>query len=504
MKNDPFESVPLLRLSVCLMVGIVVGEYVAVPLLPVFVAMVVVALFLWKYPQVQSAAIALCFVVLGALLMQRQKASLQVTWPEGEVQYEAVVVSEPVEKPKTMAVDILLTENGQRLKAYFYKDDRSRSLTIGDGLRIQSRIQENSHWCNDTFDYHRYLEIHGFTGTTFVSSWKWQKAQISLSGLSRIERTKLYFLQLRSRLVKKISSAAANSPFSILNSPFHDASSVVAAMTLGDKSALTQDLKETYAVTGASHILALSGLHLGIIYSLLMLLFGGRNRSSISFSLFTLLGIWAYVFLVGMPTSVVRAAVMLTVYALLSLGHRDKMSVNTLAFTAIVLLMLHPLSLFDVGFQMSFMAVFSILVWVPLLMSVFPSDYLQSHRVVRWLWALATVSCAAQIGVAPLIAYYFGRFSTYFLFTNFIVVPAATLILWLSLVVLMVPSLAYLLLYVVGLLNTVLSRMALLPGASIDGLHPSLLQVAMIYVIIAAVYLLALRLRKVASRGRGW
>ncbi|MBR4731066.1 MAG: hypothetical protein IK075_12530, partial [Prevotella sp.] len=115
MKNDPFESVPLLRLSVCLMVGIVVGEYVAVPLLPVFVAMVVVALLLWKYPQVQSVAIALCFVVLGALLMQRQKASLQVTWPEGEVQYEAVVVSEPVEKPKTMAVDILLTENGQRL-----------------------------------------------------------------------------------------------------------------------------------------------------------------------------------------------------------------------------------------------------------------------------------------------------------------------------------------------------------------------------------------------------
>ena len=504
MKNDPFESVPLLRLSVCLMVGIVVGEYVAVPLLPVFVAMVVVALFLWKYPQVQSAAIALCFVVLGALLMQRQKASLQVTWPEGEVQYEAVVVSEPVEKPKTMAVDILLTENGQRLKAYFYKDDRSRSLTIGDGLRIQSRIQENSHWCNDTFDYHRYLEIHGFTGTTFVSSWKWQKAQISLSGLSRIERTKLYFLQLRSRLVKKISSAAANSPFSILNSPFHDASSVVAAMTLGDKSALTQDLKETYAVTGASHILALSGLHLGIIYSLLMLLFGGRNRSSISFSLFTLLGIWAYVFLVGMPTSVVRAAVMLTVYALLSQGHRDKMFVNTLAFTAIVLLMLHPLSLFDVGFQMSFMAVFSILVWVPLLMSVFPSDYLQSHCAVRWLWAQATVSCAAQIGVAPLIAYYFGRFSTYFLFTNFIVVPAATLILWLSLVVLIVPSLAYILLYVVGLLNTVLSRMALLPGASIDGLHPSLIQVAMIYVIIAAVYLLALRLRKVTSRGRGW
>ena len=499
MKNDPFESVPLLRLAVCLMVGIVVGEYatISLPMLPVFVAMVAVALLLWKYSQAQSVAIALCFVVLGALLMQRQKASLQVSWPENEVQYEAVVLSEPVKKPKTMAVDILLTGSQRKLKAYLYKDNRSRNLRIGDGLRIQSRIQENSQWRNGTFDYRRYLEIHGFTGRTFVSSWKWQKVQISLSGLSRLERTKLYFLQLRSRLLKRISgTAAANYSLFTLHSSLHDASSVVAAMTLGDKSALTNDLKETYAITGASHILALSGLHLGIIYSLLMLLFGGSKFFTLHSSLFTLLGVWAFVFLVGMPVSVVRAAVTLTVYALLSLGHREKMSVNTLAFTALVLLMLHPLSLFDVGFQMSFMAVFSILVWVPLLMSVFPPAYLQTHRVVRWLWSMVAVSVAAQIGVAPLIAYYFGRFFTFFLLTNFIVVPAATLILWLSFVVLVFPSLAYLLLYIVGLLNTVLSKMTHLPCASIDGLHPSMLQVSMIYVILAAVYLLILRLKK--------
>ena len=195
-----------------------------------------------------------------------------------------------------------------------------------------------------------------------------------------------------------------------------------------------------------------------------------------------------------MPVSVVRAAVMLSVYALLSLGHRDKMSVNTLAFTALLLLIINPLSLFDVGFQMSFIAVFSILVWVPLLMRVFPPDYLQTHRAVRWLWAMVAVSVAAQIGAAPLIAYYFGRFSTYFLLTNFIVVPAATLILWLAIVVVMVPSCAFLLLYIVGLLNTVLTRIALLPCASIEGLHPSMLQVSMIYVIIAAVYLLIVRI----------
>ena len=488
MKNDPFESVPLLRLAISLIVGIVVGEYViiSVPMLPVFVAMVAVTLLLWKHPQVQSVAIALCFVVLGGLLIQRQKESLQVTWPEGEVCYKAVVISEPVEKPKTMAVDILLTSSQRRLKCYLYKDDRSRSLRVGDGLHIQSRIQPNDEWRQGTFDYRRYLETHGFTGRTFIASWKWQKAQVSLSCLSRLERTKLYFLQLRSRLIKNFIGTAAEG----------EAYSVVAAMTLGDKSALTQDLKETYAITGASHVLALSGLHLGIIYSLFSLLLGGRKHITLHLSLITFLGIWAYVFLVGMPVSVVRAALMLSLYALLSLGHRDKMSVNTLAFVAIALLMLNPLSLFDVGFQMSFIAVFSILVWVPLLMSVFPPDYLQTHRIVRWLWAMVAVSVAAQMGAAPLIAYYFGRFSPWFLLTNFVAVPIATLILWLAPLALCFSPFAHILLYVASALNAVLTFLARLPFASIDGLHPTILQVTMVYVILTALYLLIVRLRR--------
>ena len=262
-------------------------------------------------------------------------------------------------------------------------------------------------------------------------------------------------------------------------------------MTLGDKSALTQDLKEVYSITGASHVLALSGLHLGIIYSLLSLMIVGRRWRMVS-QMLIILAIWAFVFLVGMSVSVVRSSVMLTTYALLTLGRREKMSLNTLAFAAMILLMLNPLSLFDVGFQMSFVAVASILLWVPLF--------------ERRLWSLVAVSCAAQIGVAPLTAYYFGRFSTYFLLTNFIVIPAATVILWLSIVVIVFPSLAYLLIYVVSWLNASLTAIATIPGASIS-LHPTMLQTAMAYVIVFAVYLL---MGKVVRAGgsspsrRGW
>lgn len=478
MKNKLFGEAPLLRLAVCLMPGIVIGNDVEAGhwLLPVLAGAVVLALLLWKKALLQSVAIAVCFVLLGWLLTARQKESLRVQWPEEEVKYEAVVLSEPQEKPKTMAVDIMLVKSGQKLKGYFYKDERSRGLRIGDGLSIQSRIRENSNWHRGAFDYRHYLEIHGFTGSTFVSSWKWQKVRVSLEGLSRLERTKLFFLRLRTRLLKRLAVDESSG----------DQYAVVAAMALGDKSALTKELKEVYAVTGASHVLALSGLHLGIIYTLLSLLIIGRRWQMVS-QMLIVLCIWAFVFLVGMSTSVVRSATMLTVYALLSLGYRDKMTVNTLAFTAIVMLMVHPLSLYDVGFQMSFMAVLAILVFMPLLEGLFPTEYLLTHQSVRWLWSMVAVSVSAQIGVAPLIAYYFGRFSTFFLLTNFIVIPAATLILWLSPVVLLFPSLAYLLLYIVKCLNTVLGQMAAWPGASIEALHPTVLQTVMIYVVILCI-----------------
>ena len=478
MRNKLFGEAPLLRLAVCLMAGIVIGDMAgggSWVLLPLAMA-VVMALLLWRYALLQSVAIAVCFVLLGWVLVQRQEASLQVQWPDGEACYEAVALSQPVEKPKTMAVDIMLVKSGRKLKCYLYKDERSRRLRIGDGLRIQSRIKENSDWHRGTFDYRRYQEIQGFMGSTFVASWKWRKAVVSLERLSRLERTRLIFLKQRSRLLQRLAvEGADNNQYAVL-----------AAMALGDKSALTKELKEVYAVTGASHVLALSGLHLGIIYTLLSMLIVGRRWQMVS-QVLIVLSIWAFVFLVGMSTSVVRSATMITIYALFSLGHRNKMTVNTLAFTAIVMLIVNPLSLYDVGFKMSFMAVFAILVLMPLMMSFFSQEYLLSHEVVRWFYSMVAVSCAAQIGTAPLIAYYFGRFSTYFLLTNFLVVPAATLILWLSPVVLVFPSLAYLLLYRVKCLNTVLEQIAAWPGASIEALHPSLVQTVMVYVVVLCI-----------------
>ena len=380
MRNSVSEKAPLVKIAIGLMAGMVAARYVVLlPLFPLLVGLILIAFCLWRYAYLQSAVIILCFVVLGALLMQQ--------------------------------------------------------------------------------------------------------AQQEPPQVSKLERSRNYFLSQRARLLDRLSENGVDG----------NVYAVVAAMTLGDKSQLTKELRETYTVTGAAHVLALSGLHLSIIYTLLSLFFC-RQRWQIVSQVLIVISIWLFVFLVGMSSSVVRSAVMLTVYALLSLGDRNRMSVNTLAFTAIIMLMVHPLSLFDIGFQLSFLAVLSILIWYPVFEGVIPQPFLMSHRLVRWLWSLLAVSCAAQLGTAPLIAYYFGRFSSLFLITNLVVLPFAPLIIYLTLAVLFIPSLAYILVYIVSALNGVLNFMASIPWVSIEALHPSILQIMMIYVIIAATYLLIDRL----------
>jgi competence protein ComEC len=151
------------------------------------------------------------------------------------------------------------------------------------------------------------------------------------------------------------------------------------------------------------------------------------------------------------------------------------------------MLVANPWSLFDVGFQLSFLSMLAILVVGPLLYGLLSARWLQRHPFVRALWGLSVVSVAAQIGVAPLVAYYFCRFSTYFLLTNFIVIPAATLILYLSLASLVIPQIAWLLAITVGALNAAVTMVSELPFASISDRHPTALQTVAAYVLAAAL-----------------
>lgn len=378
-----------------------------------------------------------------------------------------------------------------KVKASIYRDERADKLCVGDGIKAVSLLEKPSGYADSDFDYGRYLLYHGYVATTFIYIDEWSKAVVDLTRLSLIQRTRIAALVFRDRLLRRYTDMGFSG----------QAYAVLAAMTLGDKSSLSDRLKEDYSVSGASHILALSGLHLGIIYAILSLIFL-RRRWQIASQVLILLAIWTYVFIVGMSASVVRSAVMITVYSFVSLLNRNKMSLNTLAVAAVVILIVNPLYLYDVGFQMSFAAVFFIILFYRPVLNLIPGCVM-GIPVIRQIWQMMSVSFAAQIGVAPLIAFYFGRFSCYFLLTNIIVVPAATIILYgvvlmaaLSFVPYLQTLLSALLLKVVVLLNSGVSFVAELPGASIDGIAIGLLQLVLIYVAIFSFSVLVVYAKK--------
>lgn len=272
---------------------------------------------------------------------------------------------------------------------------------------------------------------------------------------------------------------------------------VVAAMTLGDKSQLSAATKQAYSVSGASHILALSGLHLGIICAFLSLVFV-RGRRRWAGQLVVIMSLWTYVVIVGMMPSIVRSATMFTFYAAASMLRRPQLSLNAWAFAAFVILMVSPLSLWDVGFQLSFMAVAGIMVLYRPVYGIAGAGRLLQYWLPKWVWGLCVVSFSAQLAVAPLLAFYFGRFSCYFLLANLVAVPLAALVLYASLIAVLFTPLSWLQSWILkginvvaGLMNDALSWFSRLPGASIEGIRINEFQVAMLYIMLACMYFLA-------------
>lgn len=277
---------------------------------------------------------------------------------------------------------------------------------------------------------------------------------------------------------------------------------VITAMALGDKSSLDKETKDAYSIAGTSHVLAVSGLHIGIIFQLFILLLGNRKKSILTIFLSNI-AIWSYVMLIGMPTSAIRSAMMISIYCFATLAQKEALSLNTLCLTYLIMLLASPLSLFDISFQMSFMAVFSILVFYPLIVDVLHPI----NRVVRWVWSLLSVSIAAQIGTVPLIAYYFGRISCYSIITSMVAIPSATVILYLcALLFILVPftwiswmeetamclsgMIAKVLISISQFSNTFYQLISTLPGASIENIKLNLPIVILIYIIIFAGFTL--------------
>lgn len=198
--------------------------------------------------------------------------------------------------------------------------------------------------------------------------------------------------------------------------------SVINALLLGQKQLISKDTYKQFTQSGTIHILAISGLHIGLLMMLLgwtlkPLTYLKVGKNSISFLIILLL--WSYAFLTGLSPSVLRSVTMFSLITIALYGKRITNTYNTLFISAFLLLLINPFYIFDIGFQLSYCAVFSIISIKPLL------DKLWSPKMypIKKIWDVIGVSVAAQIGVLPLSLFYFHQFPALFLVSNIVIIP---------------------------------------------------------------------------------
>lgn len=398
-----------------------------------------------------------------------------------------------------------------------------QSARLGDKLFFYCRLSSSlGKVCPSNFDYNSYLTVHHISGAGFVGG----REKVSVVDSERLENSagfwgwrksfRIWMIECREKLWEEYAQYFIGEKLSILS-----------ALTLGDKTLLRKDTQEIFSDTGTSHILALSGLHLGILVSIFNFLFLRKMRrwGARVTGLVLIVGVlWLFTFLVGLPVSLVRASTMFTLMQIgVCMGRGRGATLNNLSVAALLLLIVDPLTLFDVGFQMSFIAVLSIILTERYIWQRFPlplwndgqsvflkkvrradgqkrSEYIRcvsipllknecGKRLYYFfrdiIYPFICVSISAQWGTLPLVLYYFHIFATYAWLANFVVIPAAYVLLSFALLFFIFPlgivrtGLAVGMTYVMDVMVNSLDWLSRLPGAT---MHVSASWVALVLI----------------------
>ena len=264
----------------------------------------------------------------------------------------------------------------------------------------------------------------------------------------------------------------------------NEALSISSALLLGQKSELNRETRKSYAQVGASHLLALSGMHLGILYGLMYLLFIRRIRFS-EWKWFwlppILLTIWGYAFIAGMPVSLVRASIMFSLATIATLAQADTPPMHILSLSALIILLFTPNALFQIGFQLSFIAVFFILaLYIPI------RERLGLRNKIA---SLLMLSAVAQLGTAPLSIYYFHSLPLLGALVSIILIPLTTIIIYLGLLVLLIPlgCTTWLLSTAISIQEWIVRMTGSLPYTTITDLYPTWWQVLLVYMLLLCI-----------------
>ena len=321
------------------------------------------------------------------------------------------------------------------------KDSTPLLFHTGDLVFLKNKFQDIKSSLNPhQFNYKNYLAKQGI----------YQQVYATKQELLLLDQTSTSFLGFIAALRLKIQQSLKQYDFS------EDELAVMNALLLGQRQEISKELSDNYSKAGAIHILAVSGLHVGIILLILSFVLKPLervNKGKLIKLVLVILFLWFFAVLAGMSASVTRAVTMFSAIALGQFFNKRNAVEHSLIFSMFIILLWKPLFLFDVGFQLSYTAVFGI-IWVqPVLYQLWKPTFF----IVDKGWQLISVSVAAQLGVLPISLFYFHQFPGLFFISNLIIIPFLGVILGLGLVVLVLSYVTILPVFLEGFYGDVIS-----------------------------------------------
>lgn len=496
------KEVPFFRLIIPLLLGIASQYWLN--LLPFSLWNYSVVLFLlaltlisflmashWRFRWIFGCSINLFLFFFGAIITIKQPISdkLVVGRSNNAIIY---LLDNPQVRTKSVRVEAevrFLNANyswwstNEKMLVYFdLKDTLASNLCYGSLLAVNFVPQPVPAPGNpNQFDFKKYLSDRGVNYTAYIKPEGW--VHIGNDGLAIKKKA----LLLRDKLVLLFKS------FGLSGNEL----AVASALTLGYQDLLDDELRQVYSSSGAMHILSVSGLHVGILYVLLSFLLSFLNRNTLARALKALVllsFLWFFALLTGLPPCVQRSALMFSFLVVSDFFKRKSNIYNTLAASAFVLLVINPYNLLDVGFQLSYLAVISIVFFYPY---IYKLIYVKNWALDK-IWSLVAVSIAAQFGTFSISLFYFNQFPNYFLLANLIAIPLSTIALYLSVLLILVSPFNIIANFVgkvfsisVSMLNHGLEYVEKLPYSVSDGIHITALQM---FIILGATITLSIYL----------
>ncbi len=496
------HTVPFIRLLLPFIIGIILAEFYTLEnwILYTSITLSFITLIVYQsipvfrktyaYTFIYGIFIFLLCLSAGTVRVNSSKASMRLSSADSISAFKGRIKASPNEKPKSIACVLDLEKvyknktwekSNVQVLLYLAKDSISKSLSIGDEILVSSKLDRVKNNGNpNEFDYAKYLQHRYIMYTTYVrrSSWKLVEKNETMDIRSLADSWRRKLLGTYKRVGLK-----------------EEAYEILAALTLGAREEVSDDVKTVWTAAGATHVLAVSGLHVGIIFGVMQFLLSFLSGSKLGRfirAVLLILCLWSYALITGLSPSVMRAASMFSILALALMINRKGTIYNSLMISACALLLYDPFVLFDVGFQFSYLAVISIVFFQPKFENLF-----EVHPfVLRWSWKLFTVSLAAQVGTFPLAVYYFHQFPSYFFLSNFVIIPVAGLLIYGSVLLLIFSEIDFLskwftygLQHFVEFIHWLIFQIQALPGALIERITFSSIQVVLLYGLIIGLTL---------------